>query len=77
METQFERLSAFKKWMQTDFRKKCVDEYGQELFAAFIYPYYMDFMECVEYHMEDLAEEHIQSEEFSIDNESFDFTEED
>jgi len=63
--SEFEKLEQFKKWMQNDFREHCEKTYGMGMFANYIYPYYNDFLECVECHVEDLAEQFIQDEEIN------------
>lgn len=66
---QFKSLEEFQEWMREDFRTHCEKKYGRELFANYIHSYYTDFMECVEYHIEDLAEQSIQDEELAYDDE--------
>ncbi len=65
---QFKSLEEFQQWMREGFKTHCEETYGEDVFANFIYPYYTDFMECVEYHIEDLAEQSIQDEELAYDD---------
>ena len=67
---KFQKLEEFKEWMQSDFRTHCEAQYGADVFADYIFPYYDDFMECLEYNLEDLGEQSIQDEELMFDVES-------
>lgn len=62
---KFERLSACKQFIQTELRQQCEERYGSDVFAAYIYPYYEDMLECIEHHVEDLGERSINDEELN------------
>lgn len=59
----FNSLSEFKQWLETDFKKHCLDKYGEHVFVFYIRTYLFDFLEYIEYHLEELAEQSIQEEE--------------
>ena len=65
--TDYDKLKGFTDWMQGGFRKHCEEQFGTDVFATYIHPYYNDMLECVEYHLEDLAEQKEQDEEIAYD----------
>jgi len=56
MADDFDKLEAFKQWMQSEFTQQCKKKYGTDVFNRYINAHLEDFLVSIEGHMEHLAE---------------------
>lgn len=58
------KLTEFKKWMKEGFKNHCKETYGNDVYNLYIHRYKEDFLEAVEFHLEDLQEQVLHNEDF-------------